>query len=236
MYHTDLNSFESDIRRAILSRRFFAGLLAELVILMVSGMNSEAFCISVPILCTLPYTTVVLEDLQSGFIKSYLPRTNRKAYIYGKAYSCMLSGGLVLMLSVFLFAKWKQSGIEGKIYLFFGGSRFDMNYPGEGKEVAAYYGLLFLSGALWALVSTTLSVWTKSRYIAYGSSFVIYYLLVILQQRYAAAFYMMNPMEWFQYQHIWVFGQWGIGLMLAGIMLIVLFLYVQIVERRIAQG
>ncbi len=227
---TDLNSFETDMFRAVWSWRFFVGLAAEFLILVISKMNTDLYYISVPIVCTLPYTTAVLDELQSGYIKSYLPHTSRKAYIYGKAGSCMISGGLIEALPVFLYAGWKQTGAEGMLYLMCGGSRLDMNYPEDGGTLTAHYGLLFLSGALWAILSATLSTWTKSRYIAYGSSFVIYYLLVILQQRYFPDSYMMNPMEWFRYQYTWVFGQWGIALMLTGIGGILCYFYVQIVQ------
>lgn len=227
---TDLNSFETDMLRAVWSWRFLVGLAAEFLILVISKMNTDLYYISVPIVCTLPYTTAVLDELQSGYIKSYLPRTSRTAYIYGKVCSCMISGGLIEVLPVLLYAGWKRAGVEGMLYLLWGGSRLDMNYPGDGGTLTVYYGLLFLSGALWAILSATLSTWTKSRYIAYGSSFVIYYLLVILQQRYFPDSYMMSPVEWFRYQYTWVFGQWGIVLMLTGIGGILCYIYIQIVR------
>lgn len=231
-----MNSFETDLHRAIGSKKFWLGVLAELVILFTAGIDSELFRISVPIVCTLPYTISFLEDAQSGFLKSYLPRTSIPAYIYGKAFSCAISGGLVEIVGVFIFCQWKNSGIEGKLYLLRGGSRLDASYPGEGTDITVWYGLLFLSGVLWALVSATLSAWTGSRYIAYGSSFVLYYLLVILHERYFPKLYCLNPEEWFLYQHTWIFGKWGIVILLCGICLILLFCYYQIVRRWIEHG
>lgn len=230
-----MNSFETDLCRAIWNRRFWLGVLVEVLILVSSGIDSELFCISVPVICTLPYTVGFLEDSQSGFLKSYLPRTSLTAYIYGKIGACAISGGLVEVLGVLLYAGWKQSGIEGWWYLQRGGSRLDIDYPGEGTQLSVCYGLLFLSGVLWSMVSATLCAWTRSRYIAYGSSFVIYYLLVILQERYFPKLYCLNPEEWFRYQHTWIFEQWGIVCMLGGICLILLFCYGQIVRKNRAK-
>lgn len=226
-----MNSFETDLKRAIYSKKFLFGVIAELTILFAGGLNSELFCISVPVICTLPYTVGFLEDYQSGFLKSYLPRTTIPAYICGKALSCGISGGLVEIIGVYLYCQWKNSGIEGALYLWFGGSRLDASYPEKGTELTAYYGLLFLSGAIWAMVSAALSTWSRSRYMAYGSSFVLFYLLVILQERYFPKLYCLNPEEWFLYQHRWIFEKRGIALMLCGICFILFFGYYQIVRR-----
>lgn len=63
-----MNSFETDMRRAILSRGFAAGVLLEIFILFTAGSDSDLFRMTVPVLCTLPYSTAWLADYQSGFL------------------------------------------------------------------------------------------------------------------------------------------------------------------------
>lgn len=229
-----MNSFETDMYRAIFSRRFLLGILAGFIIVFVAGIESELFRVSIPVLCTLPYTTALLEEMQSGFIRSYLPRTSNTAYVAGKLLTCMLSGGLTDMIPVLVFCTWKNSKLAAKLYLLQGGSVMDADYPGNLPKLTAYYGLIFLSGALWALVSATLCAWSRSKYIAYGSAFVIYYVLIILCERYFPKLYCLNPEEWFRYQHTWIFGKWGIVIMLSMLCVLLAVLYDRIVRRWIA--
>ena len=70
--------------------------------LIMSALSSEAMALVLPILCALPYTASFLDDVKSGFIKEYLPRTTVARYIAGKAVACAVSGGLVLALGIFL--------------------------------------------------------------------------------------------------------------------------------------
>ena len=88
-----MNSFETDVGRAVCSRGFIAGVLLEIGILFAAGFNSDVFRMTVPVLCTLPYSTAWLADYQSGFIKAYLPRAGVSSYIFGKFFACGLSGG-----------------------------------------------------------------------------------------------------------------------------------------------
>ena len=60
------------------------------------AVSSDAMALSLPLLCTLPYTASFLDDVKSGFIKAYLPRTSVSRYIAGKAAACALSGGMAL--------------------------------------------------------------------------------------------------------------------------------------------
>jgi hypothetical protein len=101
------------------------------------------------------------------------------------------------------------------------------------KKVSMYPQLLFLSGAFWALLSATLCVWSKSRYMAYGSAFVIYYLMVILNERYFPLLYCLNPKEWISFEHEWIYGQWGIVIMLLGLIGIFSCLYYMVVGKMI---
>lgn len=204
-----MNSFETDLKRAFCSMNFMAGLLLECVILRCAGFESDLFQMSVPVLASLPYSTVWLNEYQSGYIKEYLPRCGMSSYIWGKFLSCGISGGALLAAACF-FCSWTEQG-----------------------QTSANYTLIFLSGMLWSLVSATLAAAANSRYVAYGGAFVLFYMLVILVERYFKALYCLYPVEWYAPKHVWVLGDTGIILMLTGMILILGILYYQILEKKI---
>ena len=103
-----MNSFETDMGRAILSRGFAAGVLLDILILFTAGFDSDLFRMTVPVLCTLPYSTAWLADYQSGFIKAYLPRSGVTAYILGKILACGLSGGGAELLGSWIYVCLKH--------------------------------------------------------------------------------------------------------------------------------
>jgi len=76
--------------------------------LILSALSSDAFTLALPILCVLPYTTSFVDDIKSGFIKEYLPRTTVRNYLSGKIIACALSGGAVLAIGV----AFAQSGLS----------------------------------------------------------------------------------------------------------------------------
>lgn len=190
-----MNSFETDLIRAIKSKGFWMSLILELIVLFTAGYQSDLFRMCIPVLCTFPYTTAWLKEYQSGFLKAALPRTSRNGYIWGKFFSCGISGGGVEVLGVWL---WSF-------------------FVADGTDTAWYPVLLFLSGFFWASLAAVLAAWVNSRYLAYGSSFVMYYLLVILHQRYFKQLYCLDPYEWIQPTHTWLMGVWGVGGLVVGL-------------------
>lgn len=204
-----MNSFKTDLKRAMRSRGFLAGVLLEFLILYHAGVNSNVFRMSIPVLCTLPYSTAWLVDYQSGFLKLYLPRAGIAPYIIGKILSCALSGGAAEALGAFLYLFLKKGETADEINLV----------------------LIFASGMLWAVVSAALAAWTNSRYIAYGGGFVIYYLLVILHERYFQKLYYINPYEWLSPQNTWIFGEQGVLMLVGGMILVLMGCYALILRR-----
>ncbi len=202
-----MNSLEMDLKRAICSKGFLAGLVLELIILFQSGFDSNLYRTCVPVAAAFPYATAWLWEYQSGFLKAYLPRTGVTPYILGKFFACGLSGGLVELLACRIFQIFSQDGAQINLTL------------------------VFASGMFWALAAALLAAWSKSRYIAYGGGFVIYYLLVMLYERYLGGLYCLYPYEWFAPVHTWVFGDSGILLLLAGLGLVLLCLYYEILWR-----
>lgn len=203
-----MNSFETDLKRAFCSANFAMGLLIECVILWRAGFPSELFRISVPVLASLPYSTAWLNEYQSGFIKEYLPRCGQSSYILGKFLACGISGGALITIACILYS-----------------------HLGEGEELPEKFILLFLSGMFWAVAAAVLAAAANSRYVAYGGSFVLFYMLVILYERYFKTLYCLYPVEWYDPEHTWVLGDTGIILMLASLILIMGILYYSILAR-----
>lgn len=100
---------------------------------------------AVPILCVLPATTAFLDDISSGFVKSYLPRIGKYAYIKGKVIACAVSGGGTLVVGALI------SWLATTLLL------FPTEVVLKANEVPPYYvhklltvfSLLFLNGAFW---------------------------------------------------------------------------------------
>lgn len=203
-----MNSFETDLKRAFGGLNFWAGLLLECVILFQSGPDSDLFRISVPVLASVPYSTAWINEYQSGYLKEYLPRCGRNAYILGKFFSCGVSGGAL-------------TGIACLFYL----------YSKSQEEISIDVFLVFLSGMFWAVVAAALAAASNSRYVAYGGSFVLFHALVILYERYFVSLYCLYPVEWFAPTHTWVFGNMGIVLMCGSMIMITGIFYYEILRR-----
>lgn len=203
-----MNSFESDLRRAVISVPFFLGVILEFIIMVMTEFDSDLFRLCVPVLATFPYSTAWLLDYQSGFVKTYLSRTGINPYIIGKISACGISGGLLEVMGCFLYSLTKS-----------------------GREFHINFSLIFMSGMLWAVLSAALAAWSNSRYIAYGGAFVIYYLMVILHDRYFQKLYCLYPYEWLNPQHVWVFEEQGIIIQLFGITVVFACFYYWILRR-----
>lgn len=196
--------------------------------LMMFAFSADWFTLALPILCTLPYATAFVDDVKSGFIKLYLPRVNTNAYIKSKLIVCGLTSGSVLCLGV-LFA-------YGLLALIFG----PMEIPQSLNETRHYYlqkiilmiATLFLSGTLWSLIGFVFSALTMNRYMAYASPFVLYYVLIILNERYFKKLYMLSPKEWLFPSSQWG-GRFGVLIFLLELILIASLVFVLIAKRRL---
>lgn len=230
-------SVSSDIKRALSAKGFLFAIAGMVLMIAVASINSivsvqgilpngyhaqliltaltsEDVTLVLPILCTLPFAAMFVDDIKSGFVKQYLPRSGVPAYIKGKILASGLSGGLVLVFGLFI-----AYGVSALVFT-------PMEAALETEQAAQPYFAeiitksltLFLSGAFWSLTGFTLAAMTMSRYMAYASPFVLYYVLIILHERYFADFYVLYPKEWLAMSEPWVMqnlGVWIILLMLS---------------------
>ena len=248
---------KAEARQAVRSWRLFAAALAFGFLLFLSGteailtaarsedalafgfhgqlvynaLSSDTVLLALPILCALPYGAAYIEDIKTGSIKLYISRSSRRGYVLGKLAGSLLSGGLVPVLgslaayavSALVFAPMEAP-------------------PAEDAEAVTYFwdvlaacGRFFLSGGFWAFLGMTLSSQMESRYIAYASPFVFYYLLVILRQRYFTALYVLDPEGWLWPGAEWVYGAWSAAVVVTELIIITALLFAAAVKRRIAE-
>ena len=245
------------LRQAILSRGFLIGVLGTALVLLLSSvqgilagfrsaellspgfhsdlimgaLSSEAMALALPILAALPYTASFIDDVKSGFIKEYLPRTTVPRYIAGKAVSCAVSGGLALALGVL--------AAYGLSALLFTPMEAAL---AESAEAPAYFAeflgkvlLFFCSGAFWALIGLLFATLTGSRYMAYASPFVIYYVLIILYERYFDTLYVLYPKEWLLPSNRWCFGNLSVVIWVGELIIIVSLCFYLAAKRRLRQ-
>ncbi len=208
-----MNSLGNDLWRAVCSVPFLCAVLIQFLILQTSGFGSELYRMSVPLVCTFPYTCAWLDESRSGFTRLALPRTSVFWYIAGKFTACAVSGGLAELTAALLHAHCKAQ-----------------------NELPEDIALIFLCGALWAGIAALLAAAAESKYMAYGGAFVLCYFLVILHERYWQACYYLDPYEWLNPQKVWMLGHDGVKLMLGGLLLLTGLGYALILERRLSHG
>ena len=245
----------ASLRQAMLSRGFLIGASGTALVLLLSSvqgilsgfrsaellspgfhsdlimgvLSSEAMALALPILCTLPYTASFIDDVKSGFIKEYLPRTTVPRYIVGKAVGCAVSGGLVLAFGIFI-----AYGFAALLFL-------PMEaYPPADAEMPNYFGRLmetalmfFASGAFWSLVGLTFATLTNSKYMAYASPFVLFYVLIILYERYFDKLFVLYPREWLNPSSKWMFGKIGVAVLLIEFSVLMALAFAYAAKRRL---
>ena len=207
-----MNAFETDFKRACCSVRFLVSLAAELLILFTSGMDSELFRMSVPVVCTLPYACGFSDEYKNGFVKFSLARSSFSGYIFGKFLACGIAGGLSETVPAFVYQTIKGEEV------------------GEVK-----YLLLFLSAFLWASLASLLAALSNSKYAAYGGAFVLYHFMIILYDRYWEDLYCLYPYEWLQPTHTWIFDETGVAVLLVMLIVLLALCYDLVLRRRLAR-
>ncbi len=159
--------------------------------LILDALKSDTICLVLPILCALPYTSSFVDEIKSGYVKSYLIRTSMHSYIKGKIIANALAGAFILLLGILLayvvsllvFTPMEAALLE------------DQTTQPYFAEILGKAILFACSGAFWATVGLTFATLTNSKYMAYASPFILFYVLTILYERYFE-FEAMYPKAW----------------------------------------
>lgn len=199
--------------------------------LIMDALSSQGMTLALPLLAALPFTSSLADDMRSGLVKEYLPRATEEGYLWGKAAACVLSGGLTLVLGIltayglaalFLMPMEAAPGSEIKWAPYF-------------AEIAERCTVFFSSGGFWSMVGMLFATWTGSRYMAYASPFVCYYMLIILCERYFREVYMLYPKEWVEPSKRWMFGSGGVICFVWELTAIVALLFMVVARRRLSR-
>lgn len=163
-----------------------------------SALSSDALSAFLAILGTLPLSAEYLENLKSKFVRFYLIRDSYSGYLLSNLFACWICGGGVILLGGLV--AW---GVTTLIVT-------PMEYALESyvsitPQISMQLVLLFLNGGLWAVLGMTMSTIMESKYIAYASPFIVYYLLVILYERYFPNAWLLYPKNWLN-PEIWPYG------------------------------
>lgn len=154
--------------------------------LAAQAFSSPEAAAFLPILAAIPAAAGYVEDIKSKFVQFFLLRSGYRRYLMHRLLTAAITGGLTGLLG---------GG------LLWGGCALVL-LPREGAAVPGISSpltglvLLFFCGSLWAVVGLAISAFFESKYIAYASPFIIYYLLVILCERYFPNATLLYPPNW----------------------------------------
>lgn len=165
---------------------------------VLNALRSDAMTPFVPILAVLPYATSYIDDVKSRFARFILIRTDYTTYLANRILVCFFSGGLVIATGTLL--AWWASAL-----LFLPMEKAAEASSETSTLLLKTCWLLFLNGGLWAVLGMTMSTIMESKYIAYASPFIVYYLLVILYERYFPNAWLLYPKNWLN-PEIWPYG------------------------------
>ncbi len=195
--------------------------------LIKQGISSDMALLIIPIVCTLPYTSAFLDEYTSGYIKVYLMRSDKTEYIKGKVIAPIVSGGLCIFSGIIL-ANLLLSIIYTPMEI------MDEKAISPFLDIMGKAFLYFLAGGFWASIGLLLANITLSKYMAYASPFVIFYVLVILQERYFREIYVLNPKEWLKVEQFWVMDRWGVVLMMIMLIAIMIVINFRVIEKKLS--
>ena len=247
----------SAIKQAVSGKGFLVGFLGVIAIIAVSSIQqilqafraeellmigfhdnfiaealvSDGMTLALPILAALPFTASFVDDVKSGFIKSYLHRTSRAGYLTGKCIACAVSGGLVLALGIiaaYIISALVFLPMEAPLPK-------DAEAPAFFAELMGNVLLFFFSGAFWSMIGLAFATLTNSKYMAYASPFVLYYVLIILYERYFDTLYVLYPKEWTSPSPAWMWGNLGVVLLLIELIIIMSMIFSAAAKRRLSQ-
>lgn len=172
-----------------------------------NALQAQLLLFLIPIASVLPMGASYVKESSSGFLKFYITRISRIKYVrkkllqlYGGGFLPFFLGGLCAMMVCF-----------AVIYPF--------EYQGDlsGEDIRNAIFLLFrisMVGGVMAEISGIFAAVFRNYYMAYGLPFVIYYMMIILKERYLPDMYAIYPKEWIVCEKDWGMEGFGIWIFL----------------------
>jgi hypothetical protein len=164
--------------------------------LIFNAIYSNLFLLMIPILCTLPYTGAFADDINSRFVRVYLPRAGRLRYLASRTAAVALSGGIAVTLGVIALML-----IYIIVFPPLGLAKAGVAMVGTMFSLFQAIVLVFLNACFWAMVGGMAAAVIRNKYIAYACPFILYYVASSFQQRFYGAHYVLSPQEWIMPGH-----------------------------------
>ncbi len=196
---------------------------------VLNALSGDTINICIPIVCSIPFSASYIDDVKTNFLKLYIFRTGNRRYTLGKAAGCLVSGGVVIVLGL-----WLAYGVSTVLFI-------PLEEPLDPDTADPEYamtlfqncGLIFLSGSFWSLFGLTTSAFMESRYIAYAAPFIFYYVLVILCERYFTSLYVIYPKAWLSPDDEWAMGNWGPTLVILELIIATILCFAVAVRKKV---
>lgn len=195
--------------------------------LIMQALHSDEMNSFIPIASGLPFAANYIEDIRSKFARYILIRSSFSSYITSRVVVCFFCGGLVVLTGIL--TTW------GLAALLFGPVENKVTIVSTiRKEFFQTSIILCLVGGFWSVVGMAMSTFMESKYIAYSSPFVIYYLLIILCERYFSNIFIIYPKAWAE-PSVWPYGWGGEVFFLMELTLLFVIVFAFRAERRLQQ-
>lgn len=196
--------------------------------LIITCISSDIFSPFVAIVAVLPFAGNYVDDVKSKMVRFTVLRNSYSTYLRSRVIVCFLLGGTVVLVGTF-------AAYFLYILVFLPIEKGGVNENSQLEALAKYCVLLYLNGGFWAVLGLTMSTIMESKYIAYVSPFVVYYLLVMLCERYFPKAYLIYPREWLNPSGKWPMGTWGVAIFLLELTALLGLIFYRRGKRRLEQ-
>ncbi|MBR4636540.1 MAG: hypothetical protein IKO51_09315 [Clostridia bacterium] len=170
---------------------------------MAKALSNDMLLAVLPIAAALPFSTAVIEDVKSGYIKQYLPLVSKRSYAVSKLCSCALASVLAVTVGLGL--------VYFGIYAYHMPLQKAFELADEQRAAAELFGSnleimlrCLPAAALWSALALLAGTAGMNKFLAYISPFICYYVLVIIAERYFRDVLVLNPKN-----YITASGDWG---------------------------
>ena len=150
---------------------------------MAKALTNDMLLACLPIAAALPFSTAVIEDVKSGYIKQFLPLVSKRSYAVSKLCSCALASVLAVAVGLGL--------VYFGIYVYHMPLQKAFELAEEQRAAAELFGSnleimlrCLPAAALWSALALCIGTAGMNKFPAYISPFICYYVLVIIAERY----------------------------------------------------
>lgn len=192
---------------------------------LLGSLGKNTIAPFIPIVSVLPFSGNYVDEIKSKFARFCILRTGYSRYLFTQIMSCFLLGGFVILTGILIaysFCALAFLPIE----------KASSSEPLQFSKLVVQCLLFFINGSLWAVLGMAMSTFMESKYIAYVSPFVIFYLLVILCERYFPDAYLLYPLNWTN-PEVWPYGTWSVAMFLLELTLTLSILFIIRAGRRL---